>query len=1843
MNKRSTALKKMLIPLFVLCMIAMSSHSAVSLFAQGTTLAPACNPITNQGNCCDLYIGSFTTSGGSTNINNVTPVGQPPGSVIPQDFTSQVVTTTVGGSFSFTVRTRDVVNGWACGVYIDMNNNGIFQEAADISFQSGTIAAAPSPGNPFTRTVVIPGTALPGPKRIRVTHEWSGYAVTRGPCENSFYGRYHDYTLMVLGGPYESFPEDIDPRRVLAAGTVYNTQPFAPYLKARTPGNVLGTMTYRIVGPLPAGSQNVVYQALQNGQPNISYTPATSDYTFRPGIDYGTTVSGPYAGANGALDLTNAVGGRYRVESSINTPSTGLMTWDKEFLISFANDLAVEQFLQPVSNTNGFKYILGTTIPLTVQYRNVGLNVVRSFITNIQVIKDGVTRYQRTDTVRNLNLPLNGVYSFDFPPFAQANEIGTYSVQVCCQLRSVVINGVETFVSELPAAESNNCIPATGSNQSYNFEVAYETELAASSVASPATGFSVCANRPIRLSGNVFNNGAGGVAVAPVRMTIYDATNNPVFTANTIVTDVLVGQTKNVIFPQIWTPTTPGQYRAEFKINFTVPDPIPANDVVNAIFTVTPQLSGVKTVGVGGNYPNIQSAVDALYNCGIDAPITFELTDTSYTLGSLAANAPALDLTGSIIGASTTNTITWRPATARSYFRGDISINLLSGAGIGLLFGQSGMFYGNGQIASSNNQSAFLQFFLPLPDIAPRYANPTGNMKFDGGQARSIRFRLQAPTTQAQRAAIYFGRGSFNYSIENCLIEDGSTARSFASSLPLQVYNRTQNTLTHQLDIRTGNVTYSAGVVNRSTLPVNRLGSNVSNYDTLANQNIIIRGNEISGFGYGVASIGLGVAFRADLDAQFIPFYNSNTQIVNNVISNCARSGIFLGFENNATIRGNQIANIGEVTGVTYTGNANGIHIGGFSAFNNTNITVAANDISGVRSSTTADGIFFDQLQNRYALPTGTNSIFPKSNENFRVFNNVISDITRQAAAANVTGVHAIGRLDNSADLFRINGLQILNNTIVLPQESIAGSGYINAVRLQNAQTPLVRNNAIALLGTAAATTSHHVGIFYQGTVPGLSSDRNAFWTPNVQNGTGGPGIAYIVEANGGSILDNGDVDRFKNLSQWRAISGQDINSVYGNFVANHSVLTRNGLPILRVTTQPQTPIGSVLNNRGEIIPTLTTDIDGNPRGMADQRYDIGANEFTGRIRVADMEVFEISSPRKFRRSSGQFSDAQYVMSSVPAKFKVRFTNPASLPQINTKIVAQLFVESTTSNNSFVAASPVDAAVVAQPVAVDSMFVTVPVSAETEVEFAFGNSFAPQTYDVLASQGYTVPANFASMNKNVTPRYRLVVTAPFDENTDNNVLSADFRFYVRRSSIGMMVSLDGSDIQAPQTQNEISGRLNADSLLNGMNQIGYTYGDFDILERRQWEPNSVDFTSWKTLFWSHDATGLNRDERTSIRAFMAAGSIGSKKNLLIGSQEVGRTLSGLDVTAADRFVKEVLRVAPAVQAGNPAQATPRNTAPDFYHNFTVRGMTINREYNDFIRATGYSNGTITDEFPRPALYNMFSDANTEGTPYPAYRYNVMSPVRSDSGNRMGTAIVGLRFNTLHYGVDWRHYARTAGLEDRTGIQRFLRGALDWFEMNGGSVVPVELASFDARKVSATESSVEWASASEQNTARFEVQRREKFATETLAGETITTDFRTVASIPAAGNSTTLREYGVRDGGLRSTVYVYRLRMVDADGTSKNSHEVEVDMRNGTTAVAIEAITPNPAQDVVSVRLTANVGTGAEMVILDAQGREVRREAVRSNGTTLEINVRDLSAGAYTVRVGDATAQLRVVR
>lgn len=175
-------------------------------------------------------------------------------------------------------------------------------------------------------------------------------------------------------------------------------------------------------------------------------------------------------------------------------------------------------------------------------------------------------------------------------------------------------------------------------------------------------------------------------------------------------------------------------------------------------------------------------------------------------------------------------------------------------------------------------------------------------------------------------------------------------------------------------------------------------------------------------------------------------------------------------------------------------------------------------------------------------------------------------------------------------------------------------------------------------------------------------------------------------------------------------------------------------------------------------------------------------------------------------------------------------------------------------------------------------------------------------------------------------------------------------------------------------------------------------------------------------------------------------------------------------------------------------------------------------------------------------------------------------------------------------------------------------------LTSNNPLPVELVRFVAERSPAAVT-LTWTTASEKNSAYFEVQRR---------GDGFADTFGTIARVEAQGSSSTPRSYSALDENLSDGTVYYRLRQVDRDGTAHYSSVVAVAPQTTSSAAPL-SFYPNPATDVVTV--TKASLSGQSVRILDLTGREVRRTLVDAAG---QVSLRELAAGTYLLQVQDGT-------
>jgi len=1717
-------------------------------------------------------------------------------------------------------------------VFIDLNRDSMFTGAGETVFNPGTARYA------FSGTITIPSLAAfiagPGYYRIRFVTDYNYTNAIDIGEGTTVYGQAIDMTLNV--GPKvpaitSTFPGT---STILKLDSIYSNAAQKPKISVKTNGLTFPVLlSYKITGPLQryANIQPILANIYVGTEEtdisdtliNVTLAGTTFTYslTHAKGIAArGFDWSNPYSALNnGDIDLKTRIdslaAGEYAIESNLTIPSIPAFrqTFKNIFNIAFNNDLEVNRIVSP--KTTDYE-LYPFSIPVSAVVRNVGKNEVTAFRAIARIYRNNLLVYtsikdwaSNPPSLPNMAMGAENTINFDLFAPQDASQFGDYTIKI-----EVQFPAASQIVDDQPI---NNFLPRETETIPYTFRIRNEIDARADSVYFSAKDLYV--GRPVYPQARFSNQGLSDISNAPATLTIRRLPSMQVVYTypNYVIPDISTGRFVRVEFPTDFIPPADGKYLACVTIS-AVADRIATNNSVCDTFVVKPALSGIYTIGKKyqydttmnkRNFLTIDKAVDTLFLKGISGPVQFILTDTLYNAGNpLALNAPAIDLSSRIVGVSSTNTITFKPLDELALTKERIVINLITNSGIGILIGQT---------TTPKNDYAPVRI---LRESRKRlYANSAGYITFDGGENKAFKFTLQ--TTSNFRSVFYLTNGASNITIKNCVITDGiNQAPSYLGSLPLTTYNTSLSQFTYEDDNRGAGNTYSAGIVFRSISPKDSSTQNNSYFlDTLVNRSNDISYNEISNFGYGIVSLGTGVLFRQAANA-LVEYMNTENGFVKNEIYNVGRAGIYLGFERTSAVVGNRIYNVNGLGGNV----CGGILLGGersatFNGYNNLDLTIADNEIYNISAPLLAYGIKSEQSVNTYPQ---TNEVFPKTAENIKIYNNIIRDMTTTGAGSNRVGIHLFTERANAL-WYTVAGVpapkntthytlndKVINNTIWLRNVAAPTTGTVIGIAMNQAKNAEVLNNAIAITDNNPAAY-FVAGLYWHGVMPqdgGLTSNRNAFWLDPVA--VPSAVIARLIETDENSnILEGGNQategNDYKELVQWQMWTGQDKNSNVKNFTTDFTVAAQK----LRIRQNPA-PTGSILEDNGQRVLWITGDIDGNPRGTAGVRYDIGASEFAGIKYLSDLEAMPILEPGRYRRGNAPFNDGEYIMTTAPINIIGRVRNNGTLTQTNTPTILRVYRKTATGYDSLILEK--------------SLILNFLPNETTDINF--NTNFIPHTYNDLRGEdtAYNVPVIFRAMGANVTPLYKFEVSVnpSYDQDNTNNIISKYVRFYIKRSPQSIMVSSENSMYAiTPGDQNITAGRLNADSLKRGLSYIDLKIDttldknrklydldssryDYDVFDRKGWEPKTVDYSMYRTMFWTDgNENALTRYEKKDITKFLTVNNNPDKKNLIIGSQEMLRANVATDPTFLQTYLSLTKpRVVGAAIPYNPI------TGGGSYANNTVVGVSVGRNLTERVIATGYA----SDAAPLCGLVNVYTAG--EGLARQAYYYSnhTASPLLDST---MGVATATITRNVISLGVEWRHWAN---------IRTVLEAITDFVQNNDGKIIPVNLVSFEAIPIG-NRVELNWATASEYNTDRFEVERK-------LVSNLESANFERVATEKAAGLSNYYKEYGpVVDRNVRmNNTYVYRLKTIDKDGQWQYSDEVEVTLE-GSTLNWLGTAVPNPAKDEAKFEFSLKDAAHVEVLLYDINGNLVKT-LFEGNATAgvneVKINCNDLSSGLY---------------
>ncbi len=175
-----------------------------------------------------------------------------------------------------------------------------------------------------------------------------------------------------------------------------------------------------------------------------------------------------------------------------------------------------------------------------------------------------------------------------------------------------------------------------------------------------------------------------------------------------------------------------------------------------------------------------------------------------------------------------------------------------------------------------------------------------------------------------------------------------------------------------------------------------------------------------------------------------------------------------------------------------------------------------------------------------------------------------------------------------------------------------------------------------------------------------------------------------------------------------------------------------------------------------------------------------------------------------------------------------------------------------------------------------------------------------------------------------------------------------------------------------------------------------------------------------------------------------------------------------------------------------------------------------------------------------------------------------------------------------------------------------------------TTLPVVLVSFTGMK-QGNSVMLNWRTVSEQNSARFEIQRSKDGVL-----------FESIGQVQASGNSSIMKEYSYSDLSPLSRVNYYRLNQIDVDGQSHLSSVVRINFDRNSTVKML----PNPANQFIRFE-------GAERFthfdVLDINGKRITR--INLSPSQREFSISYLSPGIYTIQLvnGKEMQQFKLIK
>jgi hypothetical protein len=177
-----------------------------------------------------------------------------------------------------------------------------------------------------------------------------------------------------------------------------------------------------------------------------------------------------------------------------------------------------------------------------------------------------------------------------------------------------------------------------------------------------------------------------------------------------------------------------------------------------------------------------------------------------------------------------------------------------------------------------------------------------------------------------------------------------------------------------------------------------------------------------------------------------------------------------------------------------------------------------------------------------------------------------------------------------------------------------------------------------------------------------------------------------------------------------------------------------------------------------------------------------------------------------------------------------------------------------------------------------------------------------------------------------------------------------------------------------------------------------------------------------------------------------------------------------------------------------------------------------------------------------------------------------------------------------------------------------------------SPLPVELTTFTGYN-DGTKNVLNWTTASELNTLKFEVERSNNNSSL----------FNYIGEKPAAGQSNQELHYTLDDNNPAQGNNYYRLKMIDIDGTFKYSHVILINIDQPIKYHnAIVNVYPNPTFGTINIEYQSSAKSEINLKIFDALGQEMLNSKldVQKGNQVLKLDATMYANGVYIIYIQD---------